>query len=234
MVNIVCLKWGTKYGPEYVNKLYAGVKRNTTKKFKFWCFTEDAIGIDKEINVVPLVYADRLDIWWNKIYLFSDNIPIPKNEQIFYVDLDTLIVGNIDLLLNEEINKIVVLRDFYRGLAKTATAMGSGLMSWKNGHYTRIWDEFIKDPQDAILRCRPHGDQRWLELVLDGAWDTWQDLWPDQVVSFKVHCQNGLPPDAKVVCYHGRPSIPESAVIETKVWRCQISPQPWVLNYWKN
>lgn len=24
--NVICMKWGTKYGPEYVNRLYAMVR----------------------------------------------------------------------------------------------------------------------------------------------------------------------------------------------------------------
>ena len=28
--NAVCMKWGTRYGPEWVNRLYGMVERNTT------------------------------------------------------------------------------------------------------------------------------------------------------------------------------------------------------------
>ena len=41
-VNILTLKWGAKYGPEYVNRLYAGVKRNLQLDFRFLCFTDNA------------------------------------------------------------------------------------------------------------------------------------------------------------------------------------------------
>ena len=34
-VNVLCLKWGNYYGPEYVNRLYAGVKRNLHRPFRF-------------------------------------------------------------------------------------------------------------------------------------------------------------------------------------------------------
>ena len=30
---IICMKWGTKYGAEYVNRLYNMVKRNLTLPF---------------------------------------------------------------------------------------------------------------------------------------------------------------------------------------------------------
>ena len=28
--NVICMKWGTKYAPEYVNRLYAMVRRHLT------------------------------------------------------------------------------------------------------------------------------------------------------------------------------------------------------------
>jgi hypothetical protein len=50
-VNIVCMKWGTKYGPEYVNILYNMVKRNITRPFRFICVTESATNIKDEVEI---------------------------------------------------------------------------------------------------------------------------------------------------------------------------------------
>lgn len=44
-VNILTVKWGKRYDANYVNKLYAGIARNTTWKFKFFCFTDDSSGL---------------------------------------------------------------------------------------------------------------------------------------------------------------------------------------------
>ena len=41
-VNIPTLKRGTKYGPEYVNRLHSGVRQHLGLDFWFLCFTEDA------------------------------------------------------------------------------------------------------------------------------------------------------------------------------------------------
>ena len=45
MYTVACMKWGDKYGPEYVNRLYNMVERNTTLPFKFICFTDNADGL---------------------------------------------------------------------------------------------------------------------------------------------------------------------------------------------
>lgn len=233
MINIVCLKWGSKYGAEYVNRLAAAVGRHTTKSYRFWCMTDDHLGLRKDINVLPLAHSHQLDIWWNKISLFDPENGLPLSEQIFYIDLDTLIVNNIDSMLTNEVPDIIVLRDFYHGIAKTAGNVGSGLMSWRHGNYNNIWNNFIKDPDLAIRSIRPHGDQAWVESQIS-AWYYWQDLWPDTVVSFKMHCQSGIPPNAAIICYHGKPSIPESVTYQGTDWKWRLTPQPWVAEHWKD
>lgn len=233
MINIVCLKWGTKYGPEYVNRLYAGIRRNTAAEFKFWCFTEDATGIRPEINILPLPYADQLDSWWNKLAMFSPDLPFVSGTQLFYFDLDTLITGNIDKLLSLKTTQMVVLKDFYYGVAKSATKIGSGLMTWKHGKYCHIWNKFITNPEKHVAAAGTYGDQWWIEQRVND-YLFWQDIFPDQVVSFKVHCRKGLPNNARIVCYHGRPSIPESMSDIITVDKWTIAPQPWVAKHWRD
>jgi len=55
-----------------------------------------------------------------------------------------------------------------------------------------------------------HGDQGFLNSVLKP--ELWQKVLPGKVVSYKVDCQNAIPDEASVVCFHGKPrpwDIPE-------------------------
>ena len=45
MVNILCLKWGTRYGADYVNYIYRGVKAHLNRPFRFVCVTDDPSGL---------------------------------------------------------------------------------------------------------------------------------------------------------------------------------------------
>ncbi len=52
---VVCVKWGTKYGPEYVNRLAAAVAKWTSAPHRFVCLTDDATGLNAEVRlpVIP-------------------------------------------------------------------------------------------------------------------------------------------------------------------------------------
>ena len=50
-VNVITIKWGDRYGPHYVNRLYAGVQRNLSAAFRFVCFTDNSQGIRPEVEV---------------------------------------------------------------------------------------------------------------------------------------------------------------------------------------
>ena len=42
---ILCMKWGTQYGPEYVNRLYAMARRHLPGNFDFVCLTDRSEGV---------------------------------------------------------------------------------------------------------------------------------------------------------------------------------------------
>ena len=71
------MKWGDKYGPEYVNRLYNMTARNLTLPFKFICFTDNGAGLDKNIEVRPLPEMDLppdRERGWRKLSTFRDDI----------------------------------------------------------------------------------------------------------------------------------------------------------------
>jgi hypothetical protein len=200
MIHCICIKFGAKYNSEYVNKLFRGIKRNTTKEFLFTCFTDNSDGLDSaiEIKSLPLVRNDL----FAKIGLYNKEL-YNENDQIFYFDLDTVIVGLLDEIF-EYSGDFMILRDFYR-----RNGFGSGLMSWR----PHAVDHMAKNYRGQ--RCA-HGDQGWPEQQYPGA-DIWQKQYPEKVISYKVHVQNkgrnrpgwtqhgGSLQTASIVCFHGRP-----------------------------
>jgi hypothetical protein len=95
-LEVVCVKYGTKYGADYVNKLYCGVSRNLRATHTFTCFTDDAAGLDPNIQVKPL--KNKWQGWWSKVHIF-DLAAYSDLKWVLYIDLDMVITGSLDDLV---------------------------------------------------------------------------------------------------------------------------------------
>ena len=69
-MNILCVKWGTKYSSEYVNKLYNMVLKNCNgQPFDFYCYTDNPSDLKSNIKTVN-INSDLKD-WWPKLDLLN-------------------------------------------------------------------------------------------------------------------------------------------------------------------
>lgn len=95
-LTVACVKHGDKYGPDYVNRLYAMVRRHLPGNWRFVCYTDDPKGLAPEIGVVDISKAP-VSGWWAKLALFDPRIPL-ADPTIFYLDLDTIVVGDLSFI----------------------------------------------------------------------------------------------------------------------------------------
>jgi hypothetical protein len=158
MLNVVCLKHGTKYSSDYVNRLHNMVKRHLTVPFNFACFTDNSNGIDTSIEIVKLPDDKRFQGWWWKPYLFK-----PEHYQIgdtnLFFDLDMVIVSNIDKLVNYMPGEFLGLKDVGRVFNPKFQKLGSAVLRWTAGEYSDIWSKIESNPNEMK---RYQGDQDWI------------------------------------------------------------------------
>lgn len=104
-MNFVCIKWGDKYSPEYVNNLYNMVKKNYTKEFTFTCYTDNADGIEADCVPIPDDGILHPDHWFGKesycwdrakFLVFNSHQWLGYEGKWCYFDLDVIIQNNID------------------------------------------------------------------------------------------------------------------------------------------
>jgi hypothetical protein len=157
MINIICLKAGTKYNPIYVNNLYNMVKRNLGVQHEFICFTDDTTGINPGVQIRLLPDNKNITGWWWKPYMFKRNHFEPGDINLF-IDLDTVIVNNIDKLLEYLPGSFVGMRDAGRSLGRP-DKLQSAIMRWPAGAYSNIWEEIDRNP--LAMREFP-GDQEYI------------------------------------------------------------------------
>lgn len=99
---IICVKWGTAYGPEYVNRLYGMVSRHITGPFRVVCFTDDKRGIRPEVQTFDLPelgcpHPQRTMGKWRKVVLWGETLGDLSGPALF-VDLDSVMAMSRSLL----------------------------------------------------------------------------------------------------------------------------------------
>lgn len=181
-----------------MNALKRAVTQFLNIPHRFVCLTDDPNGVDCETMAIPM----NLPSWWGKIACFA---PIWEDRVIF-IDLDMIIRADITKFARRT-EPFLAIKPFQ----SRPNGVASALLSIAPDYRRDIWDVFSNDPQGAIIRCHKealpawnNGDQRWLELM--GAKPVyWQDIFPDQLVSYKYHCANGIPSSAAIIAFHGTP-----------------------------
>ena len=97
---VLCMKWGTLYSAKYVNILHRAVKDHLSYPFRFVCLTDDADGLDPEIEHHPIpdlglpeekVYHGA----WPKLSVFGVRL-YDLTGRCLFIDLDSVIVGSLD------------------------------------------------------------------------------------------------------------------------------------------
>ncbi len=176
--NLCVLRSGGDYLPEHVQRLAAMVPGLVALS---------DVPIDG-VPTIPLAYD--WPGWWAKMELFRPDIA----GHVFYADLDTTILRMPAMPMRD-----TVLTDFGDPMV-----IGSGLMFVTAATRAKIWRDWIRCPEAHMERHRkwPAGDQGFLLPYLRDA-ARWQRL--ARVYSWKVHCKRGIPADADVVCWHGKP-----------------------------
>lgn len=162
-LNVVCLKHGTKYGPEYVNKLHSMILRHLTVPHRFVCFTDNEQGLNADIEVRTLPADQGLHGWWWKLYLFQPG-HFPNGDTILFFDLDMVIVSNIDKLIEYLPAEFVGLEDVGR-IFNRAPKLGSAVMRWPANKFSDIWENFNANRNLAL---KMHGDQDWIWAIGKG------------------------------------------------------------------
>ena len=215
-ITICCLKKGDRYRAGYVNILEAMVRRNVSATpYDFVCFTDDAEGIHLDIRTASLPYDAPK--WWGKMGLYMPTIPGVHTERILFLDLDTVITGPLDELLNYE-SEFAMAKDWPTGRwPKTDSQDRDGQSSvvlLKVGSMAQIWERYCRSGRPQVDRF---GDQEWINRVFHGL----PHLLPERIVqSYKLHHLAGTkPPACSVVMFHGKPKPPDCDGWVKEAWR---------------
>ncbi|CAM9785643.1 unnamed protein product [Chrysoparadoxa australica] len=211
-LTMVCVKWGTKYGPEYVHRLASGVRRHLHLPHKFVCFTDDKEGIGEmaeaevqvEARLLPTT-ASALSGWWAKAAVFSAEAGLTG--RIVYIDLDTVITGSLERICS------------YSGPFATLAPAGMVNESRQVGYNSSVvvWNTEIAGGCRAIYSSLQEGYAQvtavtykfdhWLEMVVKNA-DMLQAIAPGDIREYQVIGHLRPVTDNSLTCSHQILSCP--------------------------
>ena len=237
VVNVLCMKWGTKYAADYVNTLYSMVARNLSREFRFVCLTEDAEGLDSRIEVFPLpeiaVNLDGPERGWNKLSVFSQSLYDLKGK-VLCLDLDLIITGSLDDLFDCP-GEVMIIKDWIK---KDGTG-NSSVYRFEVGAHPEILAEFEQGFEQ--IKQIHRNEQEYLSAMLmkKNALVYWPDSW---CRSFKRHCikpfslfvarETEMPEDTRVLVFHGKPDPHEAVAGVSGKWYRRFKPATWVAKHW--
>ena len=235
---IVCMKWGKKFGADYVNRLYKMVKKNTTLPFIFICFTDDKTGIDKEIETrnLPAMDLDESlpERGWRKLSILKNDFP-DLNSSALFLDLDIVIRDNIDDLLKTD-KEFVIIKDWD---FPNDIIGNSSVFKFEFNKHNDVYEYFINNIDE--IRKKFRNEQAYLSYKMHekNILSYWDETW---CVSFKRQCLYPFPlnffltarepQEAKIIVFHGRPT-PQQAQqgYWGKIGLRYVKPVKWLEKY---
>jgi hypothetical protein len=248
--NVVCMKWGTRYGPEWVNRLYGMARRNTTWTIRFVCFTDDPRGIRQEVECQPMPevrFDPALGKYWPKLGLMQKDLGGLTGLTLF-LDLDILVIDSLDPFFAHD-GRFCIIREWkdpHLGFGN------SSVVRFFAGMESAVLDRFYATPREVLANTYQLKEQNFLTKAVDEA-----TFWPEEwCVPFPLAClpQNRVvrffstpkkPVQGKILVFFGS-ITPETALrgeheIKKRVGqgphmrptRRRFRPAPWIADYWR-
>lgn len=157
---IICLKIGSRYDSIYVNNLVRSIRKYTDRDII--CFTDDPSGIDDYIQTYhmdPRTFNEstwkEYSWWptWSKIEIFGRE-EIKKYSKKIYFDIDLVIQGDINPILNHDANWAAI-KSTWKGFKFKRSnpdqpVYNTSVMVWKDiswiyERWENDWENIVKE-----------------------------------------------------------------------------------------
>lgn len=208
---VLCMKWGTLYGPDYVNVLFNACRANIEGKFRFVCLTDDASGIAPEVECYPipefgLEQRHWYDGAWPKLGVFSADLYGLTGRALF-IDLDMIICGDLTPFFTFGEGLVAIDEGAWNdGVPSTM----SSIFAFDLGAHSKVLDEFVARRDEMVAKYKI--EQAYLHSEAQPI-IYWPNSW---LASFKRHLRQPLlfdllrapkepPTEARIIVFHGRP-----------------------------
>jgi hypothetical protein len=185
--------WGDKYGPEYMERLEAGLRRHLTGEYRFRVFRPDRE--DMHLTGGCLVRLRMFDPAWQA------RNGIGPEDRLACIDLDVVVTGSLDPLF-ERVEPFVIL---HGGNSLNPCPFNGSLMMLRGGAYPEAWSDLSEAALKRVKFYAFPDDQGWLAHKVPHA-AGWKVGQASGVYAFRKPGWPGgddLPGDARLVVFPG-------------------------------
>jgi hypothetical protein len=208
VLSVVCvLRSGGDFDSEYVRKLRDGVARNMTIPYRFVCLSDCDVPCER----IPLKHD--WPGWWAKLEIFRLTGPL------LYVDLDTIIVGNLDRVA--DIPYDFAMLDI---LEKNLPRIGNSGAMWMAKPFPNVYERFAEKPEYWIEYHRANAHDRYMgdQAFISDCFTEIPKLHHALPGFFKAYkydgCQYKVPAGCSVVCFSGKPRPAQAGGWVKQAW----------------
>lgn len=252
---ILTMKWGTLYSAADVNRLAAQVRRHLGRPHRFICFTDNAEGLARGIEAMPLpqlgLPAGSSDTRWRKLALFRRDLGGLSGTALF-LDLDLVVVGGLepffdhpgevpiirddDLFRKKPLRRLRPARDRFLHMVGNTS-----VFRFTIGAHPEVLERYLADPAGAAARYEH--EQQLVSDLLDrqGKLTYWPRGW---CVSFKNDCvprhvasylrNPSLPEGARIVLFAGAPKMQDVFAGSGHKFYRRIGNIDWLRQAWED
>lgn len=187
---VICINWGERYGPPFINRLYASVARNITPPFSFTCFTDNPTGIRpevccEELPPLPIALPATSRGTWGKARLWNEHLGALKG-YVLFLDLDLIITGNLDELFAFGNPGDVILA---RNSAKPLQRLGqTSVYRFPVGKLLPLLHRFAANAAEIAEKYR--FEQHFVSREAPGGIKFFPSRW---IRHFRAHCRRTFP-----------------------------------------
>lgn len=210
----------------HVNTMREMVARHYPSPHRFICITDDPKGLADGVEFVRL-WRD-FEHMSNPSYIggpncyarlkaFSKEFEAVAGERFVSIDLDCVITGDLRPLWDRPDDFVM-----YGAPTSTGIILNGSLWLMRAGTRSKVWETFDRRTSGARAHnsgCRG-SDQGWIQYCLGNNGPSWTTR--DGVYSYKFDLLRrhggALPPDARVVVFHGKPDPWDAAALSRSPW----------------
>ena len=187
------------YNPEWVDKLYRGIKRNYTKDFDFICLTDQNYSFREDVR--PVRFSRSIDQygWMSLMEMYRPDLCAGRR---FTMGLDTILTGPLDDILEYECRFALCQDPFSPKMVCNAVTLASPEFAeefwnyWlENEDEIMTLDLLFHAPSEMMLMRRLYNDMPRLDIIFKG-----------RILSYKAHIvpKRERITDTSIIYFHGQ------------------------------